>query len=294
MVGSSNSNKNIIRSRCSSDRKSARFRGVHPLNNRKWGARISIKYKAYWLGTYQMEEEAAIAYDRAALKLQRNESPLNFPWKIYTTQEKLFQSWYSIQEILTMIRDKTYSSTFTSFLARQSLASRSIAGGQINAKGTSYQLLFHKKLTQTDVIHIKGFHIPRDYALQYLPSLGNSSDGGQMGSGSIDLTFYDKYCRSWSFRYSYCSSTKTFLFTRGWRSFVAMNNLNPGDTIMFYGCEHVEAGQKRKSYMLDVHRNVAESYIVGRYAEEGIGAYVDGIRGVEKNNGVKLFGVKIG
>ncbi|XVF10895.1 hypothetical protein REPUB_Repub07fG0222700 [Reevesia pubescens] len=296
MIESSNSNKNRIRSRCSGrGMSSSRFRGVLPLKNRKWGARICIKHKAHWLGTYQLEEEAAIAYDRAALKLQRNYSPLNFPWKIYTAHEKLFQSGYSNEEILTMIKDKTYSSNFTSFLARQSFARRGISGALMNAKGISYRLLFHKELTQTDVTHIKGFHIPKDYALQHLPSLGNNSDGDQTRTGSIDLTFYDKYWRSWTFRYSYWSSTKTFLFARGWRYFVTMNKLNLGDTVIFYGCDYVDqAGQRIKFYMLDIHRNVAENYIVGRVADQGIGAYVDGNRGVEKINGVQLFGVKIG
>ncbi|KAK6262838.1 hypothetical protein QUC31_008654 [Theobroma cacao] len=312
MVGSSNSNKIIpcrknsqyrMRSSCSSGRmSSSRFRGVLALNNSKWGARISLKYRAYWLGTYQVEEEAAIAYDRAALKLHRSDSPLNFPWKIYTAQEKLFQSSYSNEEIMSMIKDKTYTSNLTSFLARESLVRRSMSGCLINAKGISHQLLFHKKLTQTDVAQIKGFHIPKEYALQYLPPLGNSSDGGQMRNDSVDLTFYDKFYRPWTFRYSYWCSTKTFLFTKGWRHFVAMNNLNIADTIMVYGCAFVEEGQSRNFYMIDIHRNDAANYIVGRDAEQGIGtqpnivdngAHVDGISGVERKNGVKLFGIQI-
>ncbi|XVE65151.1 hypothetical protein DITRI_Ditri07aG0158200 [Diplodiscus trichospermus] len=268
---------------------SSRFKGVIPLENHKWGARISFKYRAHWLGTYQTEEEAAIAYDRAALKLQKSDIPLNFPCKVYTAQEKLFQSWYTNQEILNMIKDKTYSYNFTGFLARrQSLARRrNISGGLVNAKGISCQLLFHKKLTQTDVTRIKGFHIPKQYALQYLPPLGNSSDGTQMGRGSIDLTFYDRYNRSWNFLYSYRVSTRTFLFTRGWRHFVTVNKLNPGDTVIFYGCQYVDqAGQRRKFYVIDIHRNVAENYTIV--------ACDDGSRGAVKNNGVKLFGVQIG
>ncbi|KAG4171509.1 hypothetical protein ERO13_A12G214100v2 [Gossypium hirsutum] len=263
MEGSPNSNNKTtpyqkISGRCSgidtgSRRLSTRFKGVLPLESHKWGARISFNYRAYWLGTYYTEEEAAIAYDRAALKLLKTDASLNLPYNIYTPQEKSFQSWYSDDEILNMIKDKTYSSHFTAFLVHQSLAKKTLPGSLINAKGLSCEMLFHKELTQIDVSDADLFQIPKEYALQFLPPVGNNSSGNGV-----------------------------FLFAKGWRDFVIMNSLNPGDTVIFYGCYHVdEEGQKRMFYMIDIHRNVPEKYIVGE-------RYVDGI------NGVKLFGVRIG
>ncbi|OMO59563.1 hypothetical protein CCACVL1_24753 [Corchorus capsularis] len=271
-----------IRSRCTGGKVSysSRYTGVIPLKNHKWGARISLNYRPYWLGTYQLEEDAALAYDRAALKLQRSESPINFPPHVYRNEEKSFQSWYSNEEILRMIKDKTYSFKFTNFLRRQTL---------VNARGIPYQVLFHRKLTQTDVTGNEGFNIPKEHALRYFPLLGNNSDGVQAGKGSIDLTFCDKVHRSWTFQYSYGSSTRTFLFTRGWRQFVAMNELKPGDIVIFYGCAYVEAGQRRNSYMIDIYRHGAENYIADK-----IGAPVEASKGAEKKHEVKLFGVVIG
>ncbi|KAK8266459.1 hypothetical protein V6Z11_D12G243600 [Gossypium hirsutum] len=278
MEGSPNPNNKTtpyqkISGRCSgtdtgSRRLSTRFKGVLPLESHKWGARVSFNYRAYWLGTYYTEEEAAIAYDRAALKLLKTDAPLNLPYNIYTPQEKSFQSWYSDDEILNMIKDKTYSSHFTAFLVHQSLAKKTLPGSLTNAKGLSYEMLFHKELTQIDVSNADLFQIPNEYALQFLPPVGNNSSGigVQMGRDSIDITFYDKYYRPWNFRYSYWGRIKVFLFAKGWRDFVIMNSLNPGDTVIFYGY---------------IHRNVPEKYIVGE-------RYVDGI------NGVKLFGVRIG
>ncbi|KAK8658231.1 hypothetical protein V6N13_036441 [Hibiscus sabdariffa] len=220
MVGRSISNTKItlyqkIRSRCSGSgsssgsgsgtisgiRKSpSRFRGVLAVGNHRWGTRISFDYKVYWLGTFQMEEEAAIAYDRAALKLQKTNIVLNFPHIINTPQEKSFQSWYSDDEILKMIKDGTYSSNFSSFLAHQALVRETIADSLINSKGLSCKRLFHRELKQTDVTNVEGLHIPKEYALRYLPPLGNSSGNGtQTESDPIDITFYDKNYVCWTF-----------------------------------------------------------------------------------------------
>ncbi|XP_039046714.1 AP2/ERF and B3 domain-containing transcription factor At1g50680-like [Hibiscus syriacus] len=274
----------------------SRFRGVLPLANHKWGSRISFDYRAYWLGTYEIEEEAAIAYDRAALKLQKANTTLNLPHKINTPQEKSFQSWYSEEEILNMIKYKTYSSSFTSFLAHQSLARRTIPGSLLNARGLSYELLFHQELRQTDVANPRGFPILKEYALRYLPPLGSSSgNGAQMGSDSIDITFYDKYYASWTLRYSYSGRIQAFCFTTGWRQFVTKNNLNSGDTVVFYGCYHVDyAGQRGMFYMIDILRNSPGNYIVGNGGAQGFGSdAADGTEGVNGSNGVKLFGVII-
>ncbi|KAK8483823.1 hypothetical protein V6N13_073403 [Hibiscus sabdariffa] len=275
---------------------SLRFRGVLPLANRKWGARISFNYKAYWLGTYQIEEEAAIAYDRAALKLQKTDVPLNVPHRINTLQEKSFQSWYSEDEILNMIKGKTYSSTFSRFLAHHSSARRRIPGGLRNARDFSYKMLFHQELTPTDVTNPKGFQIPKELALRYFPPLGNSSgNGAQIGTESIDIVFYDRYYGSWTFRYSYSGPIQAFCFTKGWKLFVTLNNLKSGDTVIFYICHHADqTGHNGMFYMIDIHRKIRENLILRNAGEQGTGSDADGMQGGGQNNGVMLFGVRIG
>ncbi|CAL2259163.1 unnamed protein product [Prunus armeniaca] len=116
---------------------SPRFKGVSLLKSGNWGARISYMYKPYWLGAYQMEEEAAIAYDRAAVKLQRGDTPLNFHWSKYSAEESIFQSL------------GTRTTTF------------------MNEQGISYHFLFQKELTHRDVTH-KCFLIPREFSFRYL------------------------------------------------------------------------------------------------------------------------------
>ncbi|EEF30029.1 AP2/ERF and B3 domain-containing transcription factor At1g51120 [Ricinus communis] len=280
---------------------SSKFRGVILLRSGKWGARIAYKYKAYWLGTYDIEEEAAIAYDRAAIKLQRSDAPLNFPMPIYTVQETKFQGQYSNEEILDMIKDKTYLSKYANYLANQSLV-REFAYEQ----GITYRMLFRKELTQTDVTHIKGFHIPKDHAIEYFPPLvgANSGIGHENGNNnkSIDLIFYDKHCRPWTFRYSYWKSTQTYVFTKGWRHFLKMNDLRTKDSVFFYKCEYQGKTGGRVFYMIDVLRTSIQSYAVGRNLEKEIGQMkrveneedVDEVMEEEEtSNGVKLFGVHI-
>lgn len=288
---------------CPARMSSSKFRGVLWLKSGRWGARISFNYKPYWLGTYEMEEEAAMAYDRAAIKLQRSDSPLNFPMAIYTVQETKFQSRYTNQEILDMIKDKTYLSKFTHYLKSQSLVQGCEESNLANQRGISYEMLFRKELTQTDVAHIKGLHIPKEYAMEYFPPLvGANSRGDENVSKSIELTFYDKNYCPWTFRYSYWKSTQTFVFTKGWRHFLKMNDLNPKDIVFFYRCKYKDEVHGKWFYMIDVYHNSVENYaacwntkkemdIIENINDEGD---VEDSEEEDSNNKVKLFGVQIG
>lgn len=56
----------------------SRFKGVSPEGGR-WRAQIAKDHKDYLLGVFDTEEEAAIAYDRAAMTLHGEFARLNFP-----------------------------------------------------------------------------------------------------------------------------------------------------------------------------------------------------------------------
>ncbi|XP_050230046.1 AP2/ERF and B3 domain-containing transcription factor At1g50680-like [Mercurialis annua] len=277
----------------------SKFRGVIWLRSGKWGARIAYKYKAYWLGTYDIEQEAAMAYDRAAIKLQRSDTPLNFPMSNYSVEETKFLGRHSNEAVLAMIKDKSYRSKYANFVSNQALlrhleSSNNFAFQQPGV-GVTYQMLFRKELTQTDVTHIKGFHIPKDHAIDYFPPLANSRDGNN--NSSIELTFFDKHYRPWTFRYSYWKSTQTFVFTKGWRHFLKMNGLNTRDSVVFYKCEM----SGNMFYMIDMQRNCIENCGVRlSVAEQELGKrkrseeVEEEIAAADRtSNGVMLFGVEI-
>ncbi|XP_021813552.1 AP2/ERF and B3 domain-containing transcription factor At1g51120-like [Prunus avium] len=233
---------------------SSRFKGVSLLKSGNWGARISYMYKPYWLGAYQMEEEAAIAYDRAAVKLQRGDTPLNFHWSKYSAEESIFQSQYSTEEILSMLKDKTYSSKLMNFLSSHSSGLGTQTTTFMNEQGISYHLLFQKELTHRDVTH-KCFLIPREFSFQYLPL-----PEGIINAGEDEAR---------------------------------MNNLNQKDIVMFYRCEYEGEVLGREVYMIDYQRRNGENYVLEHSSGSSTIELEADCKQKETKKGFKLFGVEI-
>ncbi|KAK9947362.1 hypothetical protein M0R45_002991 [Rubus argutus] len=89
-----------------------KFKGVVPQQNGHWGAQIYANHNRVWLGTFDSEVEAAMAYDSAAIKLRNGECQRNFAWTKETDQEPYFQNLHSQEAVLTMIKDGSYQARF--------------------------------------------------------------------------------------------------------------------------------------------------------------------------------------
>ncbi|TYG38926.1 hypothetical protein ES288_D13G263500v1 [Gossypium darwinii] len=243
-----------------------KFKGVVPQQNGHWGAQIYANHQRIWLGTFKSESEAAMAYDSAAVKLRSGDSHRNFPWTEQNIQEPDFQSLYSTDDVLNMIRDGSYQAKFEDFV--KILSKRD---GKLNTSNNANKKLVHgdkqfpcmqlfqKELTPSDVGKLNRLVIPKKYAVKYFPHICEadrqvSAAGG--GVEDIELVFYDKLMVTWKFRYCYWKSSQSFVLTRGWSRFVKEKKLNEKDTVTFYSCECSGEDQNGKSFcLIDVNYN---------------------------------------
>lgn len=87
--------------------------------------------------------------------------------------------------------------------------------------------LFEKTLTPSDVGKLNRLVIPKQHAEKYFPLDGNDGDKGLL------LGFEDENGKSWRFRYSYWTSSQSYVLTKGWSRFVKEKRLDAGDVVLF-------------------------------------------------------------
>jgi hypothetical protein len=98
--------------------------------------------------------------------------------------------------------------------------------------------LFEKPLTPSDVGKLNRLVIPKQHAERYFP-LGGGGRGGDAGENGLILSFEDEAGKPWRFRYSYWTSSQSYVLTKGWSRYVKEKRLDAGDVVCF---ERVRGG----------------------------------------------------
>ncbi|KAF8399160.1 hypothetical protein HHK36_015025 [Tetracentron sinense] len=226
---------------------SSQYKGVVPQPNGRWGAQIYEKHQRVWLGTFNEEEEAAKVYDIAAQKFRGRDAISNFKPLPDTTDEddieSVFLNSHSKTEIVDMLRKHTYNEELEQ--------SKSKYGCHGNGKRTSgassgsdrvvkaRHHLFEKAVTPSDVGKLNRLVIPKQQAEKHFPlEIGSISKG-------VLLNFEDNGGKVWRFRYSYWSSSQSYVLTKGWSRFVKEKNMKAGDIVSF----QISAGQDKQLYI---------------------------------------------
>jgi hypothetical protein len=88
--------------------------------------------------------------------------------------------------------------------------------------------MFEKPLTPSDVGKLNRLVIPKQHAERYFPlGAGDAADKG------LILSFEDEAGAPWRFRYSYWTSSQSYVLTKGWSRYVKEKRLDAGDVVHF-------------------------------------------------------------
>ncbi|CAM0950047.1 unnamed protein product [Alopecurus aequalis] len=89
--------------------------------------------------------------------------------------------------------------------------------------------LFEKPLTPSDVGKLNRLVIPKQHAERYFPL----NNGESPGEKDLLLSFEDESGKPWRFRYSYWTSSQSYVLTKGWSRYVKEKQLEAGDVVHF-------------------------------------------------------------
>ncbi|KAG6475784.1 B3 domain-containing protein Os11g0156000-like [Zingiber officinale] len=89
------------------------------------------------------------------------------------------------------------------------------------------EFMFEKPLTPSDVGKLNRLVIPKQHAEKYFPLDEASGEKGLL------LSFEDELGKVWQFRYSYWTSSQSYVLTKGWSRFVKEKRLDAGDVVLF-------------------------------------------------------------
>jgi hypothetical protein len=95
--------------------------------------------------------------------------------------------------------------------------------------------MFDKVVTPSDVGKLNRLVVPKHFAERhFLPRL--LGDGAAARLAGAVLRFEDGRGggKAWAFRFSYWSSSQSYVMTKGWSAFVRDRRLAAGDTVSFY------------------------------------------------------------
>ncbi|KAK9153603.1 hypothetical protein Sjap_001083 [Stephania japonica] len=110
-----------------------------------------------------------------------------------------------------------------------------------SSSNTRKEHMFEKPLTPSDVGKLNRLVIPKQHAEKYFP-LGRVVDSSaaaaaaaaaESSSKGFLLSFEDESGKPWRFRYSYWTSSQSYVLTKGWSRFVKENRLDAGDVVSF-------------------------------------------------------------